>query len=522
MVCSRRDFGAGRGSAWSIYGQDPDNVVNEEGLGLGLGSGVGGEIVNSFDAFGPGEDRITLGAATGVNVWTGTGPERRDRKFLQGVSPHHTRPVGVDSPYSPNSREFGMIGPELGTFKGDIRNFPELIYNDHSGVDLDYQFVHLNVNDIGVKVFREGFDTLCWKKTALRGTTKDLGVHPRLERLLFVASGPGVLFAKYKRWGSNAPPRPDDPYPPVEIDPRFVILRHIYDNGGSAGFPHPKDPQLLCCAHHRIAGRPLREALILANIDKIVWVNRGSKCRPADMPAISSAESEFDDNQRLRYEEVRGPGTYQTPNRYDISCSYRVPGMVVLVGAYGCPGDDLSYQCHGTKCNSYGQCPGLLKQRFGAIQTAVRGLRGFPKVKATVYPVHHHVLRVQGPFEFRQADTIRCARLNMKRVRGMLDSIYSPNDDLGMADKMCGIRVELRIAATTAEEAAHYVLENNLCDLLGLLSKEGQYQDVTPAGPRRPDGTPPDLVRVFPVAIVPQEIIAAYGFRITELQPNTW
>lgn len=85
----------------------------------------------------------------------------------------------------------------------------------------------------------------------------------------------------------------------------------------------------------------------------------------------------------------------------------------------------------------------------------------------------------------------------------MLDSIYDPNDDLGMADKMCGIRVELRVAATTAEEAKAYVLEHNPCDLRVLLTKAVQYQDIRPAGPRRPDDTPLDLVRVFPVAIVP-------------------
>ena len=61
------------------------------------------ELGTNFDAFGPGGERITLGAVTGVNVWTGTGPERRDRKYLQGVSPHRMRPVSVDRPYSPDS-----------------------------------------------------------------------------------------------------------------------------------------------------------------------------------------------------------------------------------------------------------------------------------------------------------------------------------------------------------------------------------------------------------------------------------
>ena len=65
-----------------------------------------------------------------------------------------------------------MIGPELGTMEANIFKFPELIFNDDSKLYLDYQSVHLKVNDIGDNVFHQGFDTLCWEKTTVvRGTT---------------------------------------------------------------------------------------------------------------------------------------------------------------------------------------------------------------------------------------------------------------------------------------------------------------------------------------------------------------
>lgn len=55
------------------------------------------------------------------------------------------------------------------------------------------------------------------------------------ERVLYDASGPGVLFVKYN-------PKPfNDPDQPGGFDPRLLILAHIYENGGALVFVHEKD-----------------------------------------------------------------------------------------------------------------------------------------------------------------------------------------------------------------------------------------------------------------------------------------
>lgn len=78
-------------------------------------------------------------------------------------------------------------------------------------------------------------------------------------------------------------------------------------------------------------------------------------------------------------------------------------------------------------------------------------------------------LRVYVLFEYRQANNIENALRNIAHVRAILASIHRPNEPYGMPEKMCGVRVELRVAATTVEDASNFVWANHLCDLRVLL-----------------------------------------------------
>lgn len=235
------------------------------------------------------------------------------------------------------------------------------------------------------------------------------------------------------------------------------------------------------------------------------------------MDHISQYATSLDDEDRAHHEEEHGPGTYKTPNRYDISCTYRVPGYFVFATAYGGTGDNVAYQPGGTRFSAYGQCPGLFERRFGAIQSAVGRLRTRREVtKATLYPVNDHILRSHGRFEFRQGNNIRVGWKTMAHVRAMMDTIHAQDELLGMANKMCGIRVELRVAAATAVQARNCVRDHRLCDLKKLFFEAGQFQYIPRVGPIAEGDEPLEPIRFFPLAIMPKEIIAAYGFRITD------
>lgn len=60
----------------------------------------------------------TFGMTLGFN--------RRYRAYLQGLPHDRMRGVGVDRPYSPNEKVFGMMGPNLGTREGDLLKFQRL------------------------------------------------------------------------------------------------------------------------------------------------------------------------------------------------------------------------------------------------------------------------------------------------------------------------------------------------------------------------------------------------------------
>lgn len=168
---------------------------------------------------------------------------------------------------------------------------------------------------------------------------------------------------------------------------------------------------------------------------------------------------------------------------------------MVFASAYGSiPRDNTKVRRGATKFIVYGQCPGLQRRKFGAIQSRKGGLRSRPLVsKITVYPVNDHVIRAHGRFQFRSAETIVETRKNVGRVVNMTDTIYSPRNARGMRAAMCGIRVEVRVTAVTAEEARDYVHARNLCDLVTLFEEAGQYQEVPTEGPLGREGNRPAL-----------------------------
>lgn len=167
---------------------------------------LGGGPLNSYDFLSPGPDIISYSGPTNpVPQRNGANNNRRDKAYLQHVPHDRLYIVGNSKPYSPDDKRFGIFGDHIGTTQEDLDKFPELSFGDNTRLDLDYQFINLRVADL-VEVFKQGFETLCWKKTLLRGTLRDLGVNPRTERLLYLASGPGVLFAKYNPWGPDGPP----------------------------------------------------------------------------------------------------------------------------------------------------------------------------------------------------------------------------------------------------------------------------------------------------------------------------
>ena len=419
----------------------------------------------------------------------------RDKDYLASVAPSKKKlPLGEE--YDPR-RTTLLGGPyDLGLA---AENLPDCLkLSEDTPIDVDYAHYAFRPEDVGVKggvLMRH--DTLCYQWPSLRSLYV-----PDNKKPLFLTRGPGVSYvlvdvdAELVKSGETT----------VEAEikqARDDFLKEVYDLAPSMALQPSNSPDLVCKSHQTFTGRLLRKALVKLEYKAVYHVLWGTKCSVGDLEDLDKAA------EKAKHSDPT------LSNLFDVAATYKTEG-VPLVSSWPVrrarrvdldQGDRLA-QPNATPMRCYAQAPGLFHRPFGSTQT--RNKTPWPGVeKLTMYNKTAHHWRSRDQFKWLHPAKVGRGQANLKHLRGAQDELATCGGMSQLTRHGLGLRVEVRVQATTANEAVNMVEGLGILDPVKAWSDMGQFQLESSADGR-------STTTHYPVWLVSPQIFVANGMRVTQ------